>query len=128
MCGCIWRVGMGCLCAMEHRACGVALALCLTSRCSRESPPAPLRLPTVCVCVGLAEASAREVTPEMIRGGLLSSRSLAVIELEMPSWTVRSLSPGAQVGTRLGLDLECGERVQVCASGCTGVSQRNPEP
>eukprot|EP00802_Teleaulax_amphioxeia_P012732 Tamp_12777.p1 GENE.Tamp_12777~~Tamp_12777.p1 ORF type:complete len:249 (-),score=15.15 Tamp_12777:1032-1778(-) len=74
------------------------------------------------------EASAREVTPDMLRDGLLSSHSLAVIELEMPSWTVASLSPGAKVGTRIGLVQECGERLKVCGRGCTGVSQHYPLP
>ena len=42
------------------------------------------------------EASSREVSPETMRDGIMSSRSLAVMELEMPSWTVISLNPAAK--------------------------------
>jgi len=43
-----------------------------------------------------AQTESRQVTPEMMRDGLMSSRSLAVMELEMPSWTVISLNPAAK--------------------------------
>jgi hypothetical protein len=41
-------------------------------------------------------ASSRQVTPETMRDGIMSSRSLAVMELEMPSWTIISLNPAAR--------------------------------
>jgi hypothetical protein len=44
----------------------------------------------VCVCVG-------RVSGTTIRDGLMSSHSLAVMELDMPGWTVSSLNPAAKV-------------------------------
>jgi hypothetical protein len=48
------------------------------------------------VCLHLAEASATPLSPETIREGLMSSHSLGVMELEMPSWTVVSLNDAAR--------------------------------
>ena len=43
-----------------------------------------------------SEALGREVSGAALRDGLMSSHSLAVMELEMPSWTITSLNPAAK--------------------------------
>ena len=70
---------------------------CLKSmRAHDQSVDANCGGPTIANEQTHAQTESRQVTPEMMRDGLMSSRSLAVMELEMPSWTVISLNPAAK--------------------------------